>query len=141
MAATLAKLGFGSALKRGDGGSPETFTVVDEVKVIPAIRTKRELVKVTHHQSPSGFQEYILGLKDGEEMQFEGNYIDSAQQQGVQSDHENEIKRNWQVTVPAATGTKTFSFPGLITACEVDPPMEEAQMIRFTIKPDAITRS
>lgn len=71
-----AKLGYGTKLLMGDGGSPETFAEIGEVGDFED-GDNIELVEVTNHQSPNNRREYIAGLKDGAEISFPVNYIAS----------------------------------------------------------------
>ncbi len=134
MAATQAKLGFGTLFKRGNGGNPEVFTTIPEVRVVPPISSERELVEVTHHESPDGFREYILGLKDGSEIQIEYNYIGHEQQDGLKADHDAGTARNFQVIIPTAV-PKTVSFAALVRAIDpFDPQIDGPITGRSTLK-------
>jgi predicted secreted protein len=66
-------VGFGTLLKRGDGGSPETFVAVAEVVSIDCPLSRDE-IDGTHHQSTNGWREFKPGLKSME-ISFEGNYL------------------------------------------------------------------
>ena len=70
---TNAKLGAGSSLKLGDGASPETFTLIAEVLRTGPIGQTVPEVDVTHLSSTA--KEYIGGLPDGEQVEFELNFI------------------------------------------------------------------
>jgi hypothetical protein len=67
-----AQLGYGTKLRMGDGGSPQSFVEIGEVGDFEDGDTI-ELVEVTNHQSPNSRREYIAGLKDGAEISFPVN--------------------------------------------------------------------
>jgi hypothetical protein len=69
-----AQLGYGTKLRMGDGGSPQSFVEIGEVGDFEDGDTI-ELVEVTNHQSPNSRREYIAGLKDGAEISFPVNYL------------------------------------------------------------------
>jgi len=71
-----AKLGYGTKMLMGDGGSPESFAEIGEMGDFEE-GDSIELVEVTNHQSPNGRREYIGGLKEGREFSFPVNYIPS----------------------------------------------------------------
>lgn len=75
---TAAVLGAGSALKLGDGASPEVFTTIAEVLRCGPIGSTTPEVDVTNLDSTA--KEYIGGLPDGSSVEFEGNWIKGAQQ-------------------------------------------------------------
>lgn len=103
-----AKLGLGTVVKRGDGAGSETFTRIDECIVIPEIGLENPLVDVTYSDATA--REYIGGIPDGMELDFQFNYNSAdTQQAGLISDVVSKVNRNFQVTVPAAT-TKTLAF-------------------------------
>jgi hypothetical protein len=72
---TAARLGYGTKLKLGDNGSPETFAEIAEIVDGPNDEDSVELVEVTNHQSAGSRKEYIGGLIDGGEVTFTCNYI------------------------------------------------------------------
>ena len=115
-----AVLGYGTLLKRGDGGGPEVFTAIAEVKDISEFGAERELVEVTHYTSPSGYREFILGLKDGSQFTARMNWIPSHATQsstaGVVYDFNNDTVHNYQLVFPtspavtAAVALRAMSF-------------------------------
>ncbi len=103
-----AKLALGTVVKRGDGGSPETFTRIGECITMPSIGLENPLVDVTYTDATA--REYIAGIPDGMELEFGFNYLSAdTQQAGLITDVQSKLNRNFQVTVPAAS-TKTLAF-------------------------------
>ena len=80
---TAAVLGAGSSLKLGNGASPEVFTTIGEVLRCGPIGSTTPEVDVTNLDSTA--KEYIGGLPDGASVEFEGNWIKSAQQTSLRA--------------------------------------------------------
>ena len=99
---TKARLALGTVVKRGDGGTPEIFTRVGECISLPEIGEESPLVKVT--PSDATAEEYIAGIPDGMELDFQFNFDPTDQQQvALIVDCKRKVNRNFQVTVPAVT--------------------------------------
>jgi hypothetical protein len=75
---TAAVLGAGSALKLGNGASPEVFTTIAEILRCGPIGSVTPEVDVTNLDSTA--KEYIGGLPDGASVEFEGNWTKATQQ-------------------------------------------------------------
>lgn len=117
MAATLAKVGYGSLLKRGDGGGSEVFTAIAELLSF-SFASSLDTVEATHMESLSSAKEFIAGMLDMGEVTAECNFLNDATQNlaaGVQLDMKNRTKRNWQLYVVSNT-TDTISFTGFVTS-------------------------
>lgn len=76
---TSAVLGAQSQLKLGDGASPEVFTLVAEVLNIGPVGSVAPEVDVTNLDSAA--KEYIGGLPDGQQVEFEVNWLAGNTQQ------------------------------------------------------------
>ncbi len=133
--ATGAKIGYGTAFKRGDAASPEVFTKVAEVRKIGSLGSSRALIDVTNFDSPD-FMEYILAMKDGVEMSIEANFLPNNTTQsaaaGMIEDHINGTVRNFQIVLPGSFGT--FSFSGLVREWKADVDTNTAMVATFTVK-------
>ena len=113
MAATSARSGFGSLLKRGDGGGPEVFTTVAEVVNIGGISTRLNTADATHMESPDGWMEKIATLLEAAEVQLDMNFLPGDTTQSLlRSDQTNRTLRNFQVTVPGSS--KVFAFAAFV---------------------------
>ena len=134
-------VGLGATIGYGDGGSPESFTTVAEVKSFSGPGFSRESVDFTHMESANDYMEYKPGMKDGGEVTFEGNYIPDAATHdattGLLSIFEAGTVGNWQLTFPDGSD---FTFAGFITALEpsiggVNDPVSMSVTIKVTGKP------
>lgn len=138
MAATKAKLGVGVELMRGDGGSPETFTKIPEVRTIPPVGGKNDLVEVTNLDSRA--KEYIYGLSDGKELTFDINYDrTNAQHLGLISDQVARTTRNFELFFPdvpdaSPRAGQVMSFAALVIDTSVGGGPNEARTMSATLK-------
>ena len=84
---TLAVLGKGAQLGLGDGASPQVYTTIAEVLRVGPIGSTNPEVDVTNLDSTA--REYIAGLPDGLNVEFEMNFVvGNAQQQSLRSSQE-----------------------------------------------------
>ena len=118
--ATSAIAAFGTFLKQGDGGTPEAFTTIAEVRDISGPELVSETVEVTNHDSVDGWKEYVATLLGGGAVTFGVNYIptDATHDHttGLLVDMTARTLRNWQLVFPDA-GSTTWSFPAYVTGC------------------------
>jgi len=125
--ATAAISAYGTLIKRGDSGSPETFTTVPEVRSIDGPSMETDEAEVTTHSSAASgaFREYILTLIDAGTLDFEINYVPSDPvHQGIRDDFLNRTKRNWQVVLPGAI--QTISFTAYVRTMPLSFPTDDA---------------
>ncbi|HEX4381240.1 MAG TPA: phage tail tube protein [Candidatus Acidoferrum sp.] len=128
-----AAAGAGAKLKYGDGGSPEVFTAVVELKKVGRSGTKADLEDVTNLDSPGAYREYLPTLLDGGEIAFEGNYIAAdATQTQLQTKFDGRTKSNWQLALPNSIGH--WSFAAYVTAFDYDIEFDKAMKISGKIK-------
>jgi hypothetical protein len=131
--ASAAVAAIGTLFKIGDGGGPEVFTTVAEVKDISGPSVSTDTNEVTSMDSPSGFKEYIASLKDGGEVSFPMNFVNSAAQDALFTDWGNRTRRNFKIVTTHAT-PKNITFAGFITAMGMDFAVADVAMRNVTIK-------
>lgn len=128
---------FGTLLKIGDGGSPESFSTITEVTNIGGPSLSMDTIEVTHHGSTGGWREFVGGLLDGGDVTFEINYdpADSTHDAstGLINDMENRTVRNFQLVFPD-TGVTTWSFAALVTGFEPSEPIDDKLAASVTLK-------
>ena len=73
--ATDAKLGYGSHLFMGDGGSPQNYFEIAGIRTPGEVGQARELKEITNLSSPDGSREYIGGMKDGKELTIDALFL------------------------------------------------------------------
>lgn len=133
---TLAKSAYGTKIKMGDGGSPETFTEIPEVGDIsgPGIRVEMEDV-TTHGSAADGAnREFVPTLITNSECEFELNYVHSNPMHlALRLAAQNRTKKNFQKINPEQT--QTISFAGYVIGIAFADPVDGAQKFPVTIKP------
>lgn len=145
MADSDARTGFGATLQAGQNdGSPETFIDVLGIKSISGPEISRDTHDVTTMLSPSGWREFIGGLKDGGEVSFEANWLPRDPSQGqaaggfmAEFDKDScESRGNWRILVPACPGEDEMylQFQGIVSGQSLQIPMDDVMSFSGTIK-------
>jgi hypothetical protein len=144
MADSDARTGFGATLQKGQGDSPETYIDVLGIKSISGPQISRDTHDTTTMLSPSGWREFIGGLKDGGEVTFEANWLprDPSQGQDVggfmaEFDKEScESRGDWRILVPACPGEDEMAleFAGVVSGQSIQLPMDDLMSFTGTIK-------
>lgn len=128
---------FGVLLKRGNGGSPETFSSAAEVKDIKPFKLKAETKETTHHGSPGGWRTFKATLIEGGECTFKINFLPDDPSHsfgsGLAADLINRQQRNYQVVLPDTTNT-TYQFAAIVTQFDPDGPVEGILETDVTLK-------
>jgi predicted secreted protein len=125
---------FGTLLKRGDGGGPETFATVAQVTNITGPGLSADTVDVTAHDSPSGFREFIATLVDTGEVTLELVFDpDHATHIALRTDMVAKILRNFQLIFPDTTNTQ-WDFAAFVTGLEPSAPVDGALTASATLK-------
>jgi len=116
-------LGIGTQLKIGDGGSPETFTLIPNCLDINGPSESVDLVETTSMDSANQTRTYIPGLKNTGEISFDLNWVpENAVHQQLKSDFDARVTRNFQMILPNP-GASVFAFAGIITSFGVTDPV------------------
>lgn len=121
----MAVAATGTLLKIGDGGGPETFTTIAEVKDIsgPGLTVSTE--DTTSHDA-NGYRTFIPTLKEVGEVTFDINFDNGATQgfaSGLYLDAVNRTLRHFQIVIPT-TASKTGSFSAYVTGWDMSFPVE-----------------
>ncbi|MET9396280.1 phage tail tube protein [Kitasatospora sp. NPDC002965] len=115
--------GFGTKLKRGDGGSPQNFTEIGEITQVGGPSLSRETYESTTHGSPFGWRTFIGGLKDGGEVSADVNY-DPSVHDILAADFEDKDPRDYQLVFPDPE-TTTWTFEAILTGLESSAPFDD----------------
>jgi predicted secreted protein len=125
---------YGTLLQIGDGEVTETFATIAELTDISGPSLEADELDVTSHDSPSGYREFIQGLKDAGEVSIEGNFLPTnTTQNDVLSDYQSGVVRNFQLVFPD-TATTTWEFSAIVTAFEPTAPVEDVLTFSATLK-------
>lgn len=103
---------FGTLLKIGNGGTPETFTSIAKVGDIEGPSMKTNMADVTNHLSTGGYEEQLPTTRTMGSIKFPVSFIPTATTHsysaGLVKDWVNKTKRNFQMVFPDST-TWTFA--------------------------------
>lgn len=115
--ATSASAAFGTLLKIGDGGSPENFTTIAEVRTLSGPELTRDTEDVTSHDSPNNWEEHIPTILRSGNVTLGINYLPTHATHnastGLIKDLVDGTLRNFQLVMsdPAST---TWSFSAYV---------------------------
>ena len=109
---TLAKFGQGAALTRAGNA-------IAEITDVTLPNPKAAVLKVTNHASPSGWEEKIYGLIDGDKVQVTCNFRpdDTNGQMGLIADRGGRVIQTFVLTAPPAIGI-SLQFSGLVVQAQ-----------------------
>ena len=138
MSTSSAVHAFGSFLKRGDGGSPETFTTIAEILTLPFPKLSHETIEVTNHSSTGGWREFKPGLKDGGEFSIDVNYLPTDATHNATTGMlydlaANNGTRNYQIVMSNAL-SNVWAFSAIVTGFEVDASIDSQLKATITFK-------
>lgn len=133
---TAAVIGLGVKFLTGDAASPEVFTAIAEVLSVGGPSLSRDTPEATSTDSPTGYKEFIGGLRDGGEVTITVNFLpqDTTQKfTGVLGDLEVDTLQNYQISFPSSPAT-LWTFAALLTGFEPDVPIEDRMTASLTFK-------
>jgi hypothetical protein len=127
---------YGTLLKIGDGGSPETFSTVAEVVQIDWSGMKATLADITNHGSVSAFKEIVPTTVDPGQIKLTVNFLPTAITQayttGLLRDLTQRNKRNFQLVFPNV-GNTTWGVAGYVSQLDIKGPVEGKLQADFVI--------
>lgn len=136
---TLAKIGYGTQLKMGDGASPEVFTPIAEVHNFGGPGKSQEAVDATHTDSPSRTKEKIAGMAEEGDITIDINWVPSDATQdntdGLRSKIGSATPTNFEMVFPDA---EQAAFAGIITDMSPAQPIEDRMTASVTITPTGV---
>ena len=122
MAASKARLGYGSKFYTGDTASPIGYTLLSEIAIINFADYTVAEVDVTHLLSPNTSEESIPGLLKPGTIELTGNYTGDASQQNIDVLAVAQTVFPWKITAPASGAlVLTITGSGYITKKETGP--------------------
>jgi hypothetical protein len=108
----------GCEIKRGGGGSPETFTTIPEIKSFSGPGGSASILDVTSLQSTA--KEKRVGLKDEGQLSLTINYNpDNTVHAGLRTDRSNRTLRNFQIVFTDGSPATTWSFSAYVSGFSV----------------------
>ena len=121
-----------SQVKRGDGASPEVFTLVGQITDLSGPDGSAAEIDISTLDSTA--KEFAMGLMDEGSFSFEMVFDPAnAQHVGVRDDRTNKTLRNWQVVLPDGSST-TIAFAAYITGFSLAAPGDEVWRASVTLR-------
>lgn len=115
---------FGTTFQVGDGASPEVFTAVAEVQKIGEYTIEADEIDLTHHESPGGFEEVVMGIIKTGVVPLAFNYIPTNATHrdasgGLMNLVRTKALTNFRLVFPDLSST-TFNFSGYVKKVSID---------------------
>ena len=134
MAASGAIWAKGVQLKRGNGATPEVFTVLAEVVSLSSPGLTADMIEVTNHQSDGGYEEFVAGVIRTGSISVEINWQPTATTHAqILTDIEARDVINFQLIWPD-TGSTTWTLPCLPESFSQEAPVEGKLAGTYTLK-------
>jgi hypothetical protein len=132
MASTEALETQGVVLKRGDGGSPETFTAIGKVVSFQGPGGTANVIDVTSLESTA--REKLMGIADEGQFTFDVNLrTDDTQQMGLKDDRVNRTLRNFELHL-TDTGTTVLSWAGYVLGFSISGAVDDKIGASITVE-------
>lgn len=131
-----AIFGINTQLQLGDGGVPENFTTIAEVRSIAGPTFTNDILDVTNHDSENGVREFKAGLTDPGDLTFTLNFQPTEpthdDSTGTLSLLVSKVVRNFRLVFPGSI--RTWQFGGIITGHPVNFPIDDVLTADVTLK-------
>lgn len=128
---TEAEIGHGTLFKIGNGAGTEVFTTVAEVTNITPPGMSRDAHDATHSESPEKWREFIMGLKDGGEVELAVNFVPGSATTLLLMQEIDAAVGNKQIVFPNG---EIFSFAAGMTGFSPEAPVEGKMEASVTYK-------
>ena len=136
---SLGKWAKGLQLQMGDGGGPEQFTTIAEVKDLTFPLLSVDQLDGTNHDSPDDWEEIIPTILRHPEVTFKVNFLPNAATHngatGYQSIAQNKTLRNWKLVIPQFSGPPTYAFAAYVVGVSILGPVAGLLEADITLKP------
>lgn len=129
--ATGARGGIGTKIEVNTSGS--TWLAVAEAKDIDVPGIEHDIQEATNQDSPNGWVERVaVGVKDGGEISFETNLLDSDGSQNALITYCGAgTKKSFRVVYPSRT--KKWSFDAFVKSVKPSAPVRGIAMLSVTL--------
>lgn len=129
---------FGTLFQIGDGATSETFTTVSGVQDIDGPEYSREIIDVTAHDSPGGYEEILPSFKRTGPISFPLVFdpADTTHDAttGLRSFFEDGNSHNFRM-IGTDTGSQQMDFSGYVVNFTESRPVAGAWTATVQIKP------
>jgi len=112
MPASVVKSGYGSVFTWN-------VTAVPECKSADVGGIKLDMLDASNMDSPDQFREYLVGFRDGGQIQLAGNWIGTAGQSALKTDLDSGTKRAFTLAIGSSAVT-TISGNAFVEGLSID---------------------
>jgi hypothetical protein len=131
---SLAVHAKGTLLQVGDGGGPEIFTTIAEVKSIAGPNLQGATIDVTTHSTAGNYREFKANIIDPGALDFDLNYVGgNTLHKQLLGDIGAQTERNYKLTTKD-TVAAVFLLRCQVTGMNFNFPVDNVQTSRVTLK-------
>ena len=129
MAATESQ---GTIIRRGDGGSPESFTAIGEIVSFSGPGGQATVIDVSNLADTAKAK--LMGLKDEGSMTLSVNFDPSdSEQTSLRTDRTNRTERNFQLVFNDTSSTR-FDFAAFVLGFVVNGSVDDKVSADITLE-------
>lgn len=122
--ASNAVFGQGTLVQRESFPLSDVWIDIAELGSITGPETDREMIDVTHQQSPNRHREYIGGLRESGSLSFDMNFNpNDATHQQFLADQQSGIIRRYKLVFPS-TPPYAFRMEGIVKKMSTTEPVD-----------------
>lgn len=130
---TSARIGHGTQFWLDDAS--DTLTKLSEVTGITTPNFQRDDVEATHFESAGGVREYIGGLVDPGEGEFEFNLVPGgATDLLLQAALDDGVTRDFEIILPDGSFGQKFAGDLIVKGMDRDVPIDDKMMATVTAR-------
>lgn len=130
---TSARIGHGTQFWLDNDA--DTLTQLSEVTGITTPNFQREDVEATHFASPGQVREYVAGLIDPGEGDFEFNLVPGgATDLLLQAALDDGVTRDYQIIIPDGDFGQSFAGQCIVKGIEREIPIDDRMMATVTVR-------
>lgn len=122
----------GTELQRGDGGDPETFTLVSQITSIGGPDGSASEINITTLDSTA--QEFAMGLSDEGSIAIEGVWDpDNGEHVGLRADKDGRVLRSFKIVCSDTPATQ-IAFTAFVLNFSLDFSADEVARFSATLR-------
>ena len=115
----------------------DTYTDVAQLTDISGPNVSVDEIDISSHDSDDTYREFVAGMRDGGEVSFEGNFLNTHDTLEAAGDildllHGGNVE-SWKIVFPDDDDTE-WAFDGFVTAFETTGNFEDKATFTATIK-------
>lgn len=133
---TEAQIGIGAQFwLDNNAGPPAVLTQLGEILTVTPPNPQTEEVEATHFASPNRRREYISGLIEDGEGNFEMNYVPGSVTDAlIRGAQASGLAKNYKIVIPDGAGTWEITGACIVKGYERNIPIDDRMTATLTVR-------